>query len=524
MVTSKQFYSRYEQARDLKTTWSTMYDEVMSYVNPQRNTFFREEAHGEKKNNPNLVYDSTAQNALDAYVSKTQNALFPIKRKWLKLVPGITIRDKSARDQLGLALEEINDIHFAYLHMSNFDSEASSALHELGLGVFPMLVNQGTVQSPLSYTAIPLSQLYLNDGPYGRVGDVFRKTNMTPRNIVGTWPEARLTKEMQDALNNEKSTVKFCLIDGVTPTKVKVGGEKIDGFTYMVVDERTKVAIYEQPMTSNPFIIGRLPTNPGEVWPRGPLVRAISDIKAINMVKELLLKKASFDTFPQNLIEAAGVMNPEVIGSHPGANIIVDSSFTGNRRPVEPYNTGGNLNLAQFVFQDIQQGIQKALISEEIGNVNLPVKSATEIAIRQQQAAELQSSMFGRLQHELIVPLVSRNLRILENLELIDLDGAKDADGRLINIDFQSPLAQAQAKEEILNFAQYAEMILGMFGPQVGLAMLNPQEVVPWLAGKYGVDKQLVPTDDDFEIMKQGVTEQALTQGLQDIGAIQGAG
>jgi hypothetical protein len=101
--------------------------------------------------------------------------------------------------------------------------------------------------------------------------------------------------------------------------------------------------------------------------------------------------------------------------------------------------------------------------------------------------ARILGATYGRLQSELLTPLVQRSLAILRRRrEIPDIV----ADGRVIALQYRSPLARDQAKEEARNVVAWIEMT-GRLGPEAD-TVVDGAAAGRWLARTLGVPAELV--------------------------------
>ena len=79
-------------------------------------------------------------------------------------------------------------------------------------------------------------------------------------------------------------------------------------------------------------------------------------------------------------------------------------------------------------------------------------------------------SAFGRLQAEMVQPVLQRVVYILKKQGRIELP---TLNGRQIKVKSVSPLAQAQANSDISAIARWLELLVVHFGPQVVNLLVN---------------------------------------------------
>jgi hypothetical protein len=511
--------ARFKAAETRKTNWDTLYQEALDYAAPHRQIYYQT-VDGANKNNADKVFDSTSSVALDSFVSNLQSSLFPPVKEWIQLKAGEGVAPEK-RQEADQQLAHITQVMFDYLKISNFDTQISTSFSDLALGVGALLACKGTKENPLHFTSVHIAEIYLEEGPNGRIDTAFRKCKMPIRNVKGTWEDADLPDDYEALLaanpDDKVTIIEAVIADDIQAVNVKEGYEEIiSGYRYVVIDEKSQKIIVDRTQESTPWVIFRWLTLPGEIYARGPLIKALPDIKTLNKVKELLLKKASRDIYGLYTVLDDGAVNLDNIRFNSMTFIPVESNGGTRGASIMPLPPAGDAGgLTQFLFNDLQNSIYKTMFAEPLGRVDLPVKTATEIAYRQQELAKKIGAAFGKLQFELMAPLVNRILFILDEMGLIDLGGFK-VDGRIINITYMSPLAMAQDQDDFMAVTRYAETIQALYGPQVMMAMAPPDKVSQYLAQKLHVPQDLLPTEQDIAVMKQAILQQAVQKSAQD--------
>lgn len=520
MSEATEVIQRFEKARGRKALWHDTYQDAQEYAAPHRETF-EDETVGQKKDGAQKVFDSTAQDAVMSGVSNLHSSLTPPMKRWIELKAGVALEGD---DKLDAALKSITDVLFSHLHNSNFDTQVVESYQDLFIGTGALLVFEGTKDKPFDFVNVPLSQLYLEEGPHGRIDTAFRKFQLTARNVTKQWPDASMTTYMKDCMD-QKPDEPMCFIEATIPEKVEVVDKvtkqlvEVDGYKYYVIEEKTKEKIVERSLSSSPWIIFRWANLPGEIYGRGPVLTALPAIKTLNEQVKILLQSASIATLGMYTVADDGIVNLDNIKLGGGALIPVTSNGSQVQGPtLAPLPTPGNPNLAQLIIENQQTQIKRILFGDPLGDVNLPVKTATEVSLRQQELAKRIGSAFGKLQYEFISPLVNRLLDILDNLDLIDL-GEFKIDGNTLAIQHISPLAQAQDEEDILKNIRYVQTMAELFGPQVAMAVADPFRFADVLGDSLNVDPKIKPTEQQEKTIKQALTQQAAQGQLDAAGA-----
>ncbi len=505
--------TRFNRAVGRKSVYTTTCQEIMAYACPERDTFY-EHAEGQKKDNGNLVFDSTAVNGLLKFASNIQSSLVPPMKRWVKLEVGMGVAE-DLKKSAGEALQTVTELMFAYLQMSNFDTAIGECFQDLAIGTACLIVQRGTKENPFRFVPVPIPQAFFEEGGDGRVGTKFRKWQCTGSGIKDIWPDANIPEEFKRKIDNSPQK-KFNIIEITEPVKRTVKGEKVQMYSYRVIAEGCDEYLVKDVMRSDPWIVFRWSVIPGEVYGRGPLMMALPDIKTLNKTKEFTLKAAGMGIAGAWTVVDDGVINVNTVEIYPGAKIPVASNEGGTMGPtIRRLDTGGDINLSQLVIADLRQSVNDIMFAEPLGPIDLPVKSATEVSLRSQELAKRIGSAYGRLQYELIIPLVNRLLHIMEELDLVDVDGYR-VDGSAIAVRAVSPLAMAQDEEDLMAMMRYTQHISAVYGPEAAAILTKPEVYVSILAEKTSVDKRIVPTEAEFQQMRArlaGVAAAAQQQG-----------
>ena len=151
-----------------------------------------------------------------------------------------------------------------------------------------------------------------------------------------------------------------------------------------------------------------------------------------------------------------------------------------------------------------------------LGDPNKTPASATEVAERMADLSRRIGSAFGRLQAEMVQPVLQRIIYILKKQGRIEVPSVN---GREVKIRSVSPLAQAQNQADITAVARWLELIQSVFGEKLVNILIDTEQVAAQLARKFGVPDNMVRDEEDrkklVEIMNSQMQQQAQMQGQQ---------
>jgi hypothetical protein len=232
-----------------------------------------------------------------------------------------------------------------------------------------------------------------------------------------------------------------------------------------------------------PFVNFRWLKAPGEIYGRSPVMKALPDIKTANKVVELVLKNASIAVTGIWQADDDGVLNPASVKLSPGTIIPKAVGSAG----LTPLEAPGKFDVSQLVLEDMRGRVRHALLADQLAQIHTPRMTATEVLERAAQMARLLGATYGRLQTELVVPLVRRCLDILMRRgEIDDLP----LDGRLIDLQHRSPLAQSQGQRDAQATLTWLQTALSL-GPEAAQAV-DVGAAARWLGERFGVPPELM--------------------------------
>jgi len=162
----------------------------------------------------------------------------------------------------------------------------------------------------------------------------------------------------------------------------------------------------------------------------------------------------------------------------------------------------------------MRQNIKKALYMETLGRPEGTPMTATEVSERMADLSRQIGSSFGRLQSELIHPLLKRIIRILSAQGRIELP---KVNGREVKVAARSPLAKAQHLQDVADVNRFNEILAGTFGPQMINIIMNQNEVAKYIAGKMNLPEKLIRDQEEQQQIVQQISQLNQSAGEGEI-------
>ena len=150
-----------------------------------------------------------------------------------------------------------------------------------------------------------------------------------------------------------------------------------------------------------------------------------------------------------------------------------------------------------------------------LGNPNEKTPmSATEVAERMADLSRQIGAAFGRLQAELVTPVLQRVIYILKKQGRITIPVVN---GREIKIRSSSPLAQAQQQQDVATLDRFLGLIQARVGPQLLNILIKQDEAAKFIAKKLGIPEELIRSPEEMaeasQQIQQYINQKAQTEG-----------
>ncbi|MEM7679504.1 MAG: portal protein [Pseudomonadota bacterium] len=470
-------FNRYKAAAKRRQNWERLWQDCYDYTLPQRGHFEFEGRPGASKVSD--IYDATAMDAVDQLAASLLGNLTPTFSQWFGLKPGPDLSPSEA-ERLAPILEKAAKTIQDHFDRSNFAVEIHQCYLDLIVGGTATLYFEESEPGSFSafrFSSVPLTHVVLEESENGFLEGTYRTLSLTLDQIFDRYgPEEVPPKLLQDGIKDPQK--RFKILESVVP----------DGLIYqyhasLIEDSDNPIILAASTFEQSPFISFRWLKSPGEIYGRSPVMKALPDIKTANKIVELVLKNASIAVTGIWQADDDGVLNPANIDLTPGSIIPKAIGSKG----LQPLEMPGRFDVSELMLDSLQARIRRALLTDRLAPITGPRMTATEVLERSAEMSLLLGATYGRVQTELITPLIKRAFNILKRRgEIPDIA----LDGRLVVVDYRSPLARSQGQRNVQNTLSWINSALAM-GPEASQAVNLPQ-AVRFLGDALGVPSDLI--------------------------------
>ena len=399
----------YRRALDARAPWLARWDAAMRYTMPTNDTDVA------------TLFDATAADAVDNLAASIYSLMTPPESLWLTLIPESDASPDA--DAATAALRaNLNDSNFyTTIHQCYLD------LVILGTACLFMAETPIGASSAFSFTAVPMRDIAILPNA------VFHPATMPACEVLEKYPTWTPPADIADQIKRDPATP-LRLVQSLIGTEftawLDVGGD--------IENNIVARGTFE----TNPYIIFRWSVLSGEQYGRGPVLRALPDIKTANKVVELVLKNATIAVSGIWQADDDGVINLNNINLTPGAIIPKAVGSSG----LTPLSSGADFDVSQIILKDLRERIRHALLADRLGVLSEKEMTATEIMARNSDMMRILGATYGRLLHEFIRPLTDRGLQILSRRGVI-APIVLNSDAELKYI---APIAQMAVAENLI--------------------------------------------------------------------------
>jgi hypothetical protein len=494
--------ARYRKAKERRAVWEGHWQECYDYALPSRGGVLAASTPGEKRTD--RLFDGTAPDAVEQLAASLLAELTPPWAQWFGLAAGTDLSPEE-RETAAKILDQASSRLQSHFDRSNFAIELHQCYLDLAtVGTACLLFEENPPghASAFRFSAVPMSQAVLEESVEGRLDTTFRRSEMTLAGFRERFPAANLPGDLARQAERD-SDLRIPVVEAVLPLP--------HGFAYFaVLDHPGKGSgefLQQGRFERSPYINFRWMKAPGESYGRSPVMKALPDIKTANKVVELILKNATIAVTGIWQADDDGVLNPANIKLVPGT-IIPKAVGSAGLKPLE---SPGRFDVSQLMLDDLRKRISHALLADRLGQVDAPRMTATEVLERSTEMARILGATYGRLQSELLTPLVLRALSLLKRRgEVPDLV----LDGRLVDLQYKSPLAQQQNRTNAQNVLHWLTAASAK-GPKAEEA-IDLAASARWLGRALGVPDELIrqaPPQPMANLVHEAAAALGATQG-----------
>jgi hypothetical protein len=250
-----------------------------------------------------------------------------------------------------------------------------------------------------------------------------------------------------------------------------------------------------------PYVVPRYLKASNELYGRSPGMNALPDVKVLNKMVEVGMKAAQKQVDPPLLVPDDSMLMP--IRMSPGS---INYYRSGSRDRIETLNIGANNPLGLNMEQQRREAISQTFHVDQLLITENRNMTATEVVQRNEEKMRILGPVLGRLQSELLQPMIIRIFNIMLRNNLLP-DAPEILLNQEIDVEYVSPMAQAQRGQELSSIVRGLELFgqIGQVAPVTDY--IDPQGLVKHLIKILGLPARMIRSDNEVEELAQQKAE-----------------
>lgn len=510
--TVEKIIRQYEELKGQRRNWDVLWQELADYIGPNKNNVIQVRLPGQKRTEK--LFDSTAIHSNTLLSAAMQGNLTNSALRWFSL----KMRDDDLNDDSDVAvwLEVVAKRIFLTLGQSNFSSEIQEVYSDLGaFGTGALFAAEKLPEPPggfagLRFQSFPVGSYVCSENADGIIDTLFRVFQFPVIQVVNIWGEDKVTDDVKKMLEKHPFE-KVEILHAVFPRSntrerdvtLSTPAKKLP-FASFHLELKTKHLLSESGYFEFPYLVPRWSKSSGEIYGRGPGMTALPDIRTLNKAVEHRLSAWALSLSPPLEVEDRGVI---------GRIKLTPLSINAVKRSgvIKPIDIGARFDVANIQEAQIKEAIRQIFFVDQLQfppRPGTPI-SATEAQIRFELMQRILGPTLGRLESELLSPLLNRVFRIMLRMgefpPIPDIIINAFAENRAqIDVEYQGPLAVAQraASVETIQRVYGILLPLSQAAPEI-LDNLNHDKVAREVSKISGLPADLLNSPKEIELIRQ---------------------
>lgn len=451
---ARKFIARLSQLKSARAQHESHWAECYKYGAPERQQNFSSDSDvkGQRETERADLYDSTAADALQVLVSSIMTGVTPANAIWFKAQPD-GIDDLSVLTEGERWLEDAAQFMWRNIHAANFDSESYETVTDIVTAGWGILYTDIDREAGGGYVfeSWHIGSCFIGSTRAdGRIDTIYREHEMTVETMVNTYGENNCHHSVLEKAKTSPDE-KMKLLHVIQPRK-QVGAGQINKampFASYHIDINNNHILKESGYHEFPCSVPRLRRLPNSVYGNGQMTIALPDAKTANELMKNTVRSADLQLGGMWIAEDDGVLNPHTVRIGPRKVIIANSVDSMKR-----LDDGTNFQIPEYLLTQLQGGIRRKLMADQLPTIGTQQMTATEIHTRVELIRQMLGPMYGRLQTEYLQSILDRCFGLAIRSGALG-QPPEELWGRNLSFKFVSPLARSQRMEEVTATEQY---------------------------------------------------------------------
>ena len=512
---AKILLSRFDRLKSQRQNWESHWQEVADYMQPRKADVTKSRSKGDKRTE--LIFDGSPLQSVELLSASLHGMLTNPSTPWFSL----KFKDQGmeGEDEAKAWLESATEVMYSAFNQSNFQQEIFELYHDLiTFGTAAMFIEEDE-EDNLKFSTRHINEIYISENDKGRIDTVFRKFRISARAAIQKFGNVS-TNIAVIAKKDPYEEVE--ILHAVFPRSdfnpAKQDKENMP-FESIYMDAESGDELSVSGFKEFPFVVPRYLKASHEIYGRSPAMTALPDVKMLNEMSKTIIKSAQKQVDPPLLVPDDGFMLP--VRTVPGG---LNFYRAGTRDRIEPLNIGANNTLGLNMEEQRRNSIRNAFYVNQLMMQSGPQMTATEVIQRNEEKMRLLGPVLGRLQSELLKPLIDRTFALILRKNLFR-PAPEFLAGQDIEIEYVSPLAKAQKSTELSSIMRAIEILGSLSNVAPVFDHINMDKLVRHLTSIVGVPQKILKPQSELDAERQAqAQQQEQMQQMQQVQQLAEAG
>ena len=501
---TKDLLKRFGKLVTQRQTWESHWQEVADYMMPRKADVTKQRSKGDKRSE--LIFDSSPLHAVELLSASLHGMLTNPSTPWFSL--RFKNVDTGDADEANEWLQDTTEKMYDAFNRSNFQQEIFELYHDLiTFGTASMFIEEDA-DDIIRFSTRHIGEIYISENNKGRIDTVFRKFKISARAAILQFGEKNVSNALRGTAM--KDPYEEVTILHVVYPRENYDPKKKDAknmpFASCYIELDNKHEISQSGFNEFPYVVPRYLKASFEIYGRSPAMTALPDVKMLNEMSKTTIKAAQKQVDPPLLVPDDGFILP--VRTVPGG---LNFYRAGTRDRIEPLNIGANNPLGLNMEEQRRNAIRDTFYVNQLMMQNGPQMTATEVVQRNEEKMRLLGPVLGRLQSELLRPLIDRTFAILLRKKIFR-QAPQFLAGQDIQIEYVSPLAKAQRSSELQSIMRAIEIFGSLAQISPVFDHINIDNLVTHLADIVGVPAKVLNSKAEVNSIRQKKQQEMMQQ------------
>ena len=512
---AKNLLKRFDRLKSQRQNWESHWQEVADYMQPRKADVTKSRSKGDKRTE--LIFDGSPLQSVELLAASLHGMLTNPSTPWFSL--RFKQNDMENEDEAKEWLEDATEVMYAAFNKSNFQQEIFELYHDLiTFGTAAMFIEEDD-EDVLKFSTRHINEIYIAENDKGRIDTVFRKFKLSARAAMQKFGDVSTNISMTATKDPYEEVEILHAVYPRSDFDPKKQDKQNMPFESIYLDAESGDELSVSGFREFPFVVPRYLKASHEIYGRSPAMTALPDVKMLNEMSKTTIKSAQKQVDPPLLVPDDGFMLP--VRTVPGG---LNFYRAGTRDRIEPLNIGANTPLGLNMEEQRRNSIRNAFYVNQLMMQSGPQMTATEVIQRNEEKMRLLGPVLGRLQSELLKPLIDRAFALILRKNLFR-PAPEFLAGQDIEIEYVSPLAKAQKSSELQSIMRAIEIMGSLSNVAPVFDHINMDKLVRHLADIVGVPQKILKPQSELNAERQqAAQQQEQMQQMQQVQQLAEAG